>query len=465
MTFVIQVVVLVLCFIFRNHQPLKSREWFPVGYMCFKLFEQMVGAAGIVPAHYFSSNVFIGTQVICFLQVWAVTPVIIAILALLILQFLRWIALGMLTKRKEQKAKQKLDEYSFDTSTETQNAGDVTARRLKKANVEDAAVVPLNGPNTQNMKFIQFFLTKKSFVLWVGLILLTVYIVGAIHLIVYKGVCSLLEFHYVLELIFILSLYTILIVLALGDFIINGLMRLHFSCSKRWIDELLFDDDPLVFRMEAYAIIFILTCQCVVETTNVMLSIFVPSAAVLFHEIGQIATGQLVGLLATPGVPLIFAILWYARSKNRGKGPLEDGVIDLAIYNRCEETITQILSSSDKKLAEMFKSFTMKEFSIENVLLYYDIQKYKAMSERNKIKFVQYLYETYVDEKSSLQVNLPKQTIDDLKKKTLQVAETKQIPENLYDGMMVELNQNLLDTYSRFFDSKEFKQYLLSGST
>jgi hypothetical protein len=49
----------------------------------------------------------------------------------------------------------------------------------------------------------------------------------------------------------------------------------------------------------------------------------------------------------------------------------------------------------------------MKEFSVENVLLYYDVQKYKAMSERNKIKFVQYLYETYVDEKSSLQVTCP----------------------------------------------------------
>jgi ABC-type multidrug transport system fused ATPase/permease subunit len=471
--FLTQLVFLVLCVVFRNHQPLKSRTFYPVLHIICKLVEQGVSIAATVPRQY-HSDAYVGAQVICFLQVWVMTPLIISIMMVLLFNFVRWILLGMLTRRKERKAHENMDAYSFETTTDplshhTQNtSGEMTERRLKKAESVDATTsADIGGPGTQYYKLLQFLLTKKSYVLWISLMLIGLLLVGIANLVVNSGVCydNLKGWNYAVELVIVLLLYLTTLFIAIVDFIASGLIRLKFSCTKRWLENVYFEDDPLLFRLELLFVLIICTTQSVVEAVYVAMlnSPSLVPLANLLHVIGQIATGQWLGLFASPGIPLFFTILWYIRSKNRDKAIVEDGIVDLAIYNRSEETITQILSSSNKKIAAMFKQFTIKEFSVENVLLYYEIAKYKKVSENNKIKFFEYIFSTYLEDKAALQVNLPKDVLENLKKKLKQVESTKSVPENLWEDVMVELHQNLLDTYSRFYDSKEFKQYLLTG--
>ncbi len=469
LTITFQIVILVLCIVFRNHQPLKSRSWFPIAYMLCKLFEQSINVCYLVPPAYFSKeNGFIGAQVLCFLQVWVLTPLIIAIVMVIGLNFVRWIVLGMIARRKERKAHENMDEFSFATTTELQtytenDSGELTARRLKKADAEATMETraDIGGPGTKYFKLLQFLMTKRSFALWIVLTLAVAFAVHIVHVVLYKGICYLDGFNYATELVILFIMYLGLLIIAVGDFIVNGLVRLG-SCTKRWLDDVFFEDDPLLFRLELYSIVFACTIQACIEIVFVILASKPETLPLgnLLHLLGQILASHFGGLFAMPGIPLIFTIIWYVRSKNRDRATVEDGMVDLAIYNRSEETITQILASSDKRIATLFKQFTVKEFSVENVLLYYDIAKYKTCAEKNKIKFINYISNTYLDEKSSLQVNFPKDVLDTFRKKLKELDQAK-IPENLFEDVMVELHQNLLDTYSRFYDSKEFKVYLL----
>ena len=57
-TLLVQIVLLVLCVAFRNHQPLKSRSWFPIAYMLCKVFEQCMNICYLIPISYFSRKWF-----------------------------------------------------------------------------------------------------------------------------------------------------------------------------------------------------------------------------------------------------------------------------------------------------------------------------------------------------------------------------------------------------------------------
>jgi hypothetical protein len=68
-----------------------------------------------------------------------------------------------------------------------------------------------------------------------------------------------------------------------------------------------------------------------------------------------------------PGIVLFFTIKWRNRSK-RLKNP-NLAHLSLSEFNPCGDMIKLILDEHDD-LAESFKKFTEKEFSVENVLAY-----------------------------------------------------------------------------------------------
>jgi hypothetical protein len=459
-TLTVSAVLLILCFIFRNHQPLKSRSWFPFLYLTVHIIEQICYVLQVIPTTWISGNGDAATQGFCFLYVWISTPLLILLFVVIIIWIIRWLSLRALNKRKETKARQQQDDLSMDD--ESQTDGSSTDRKL----IANKAAKTTN--NLGNYKLIQFLLSRKAAVLIIGVSLIIIYVVGAIDLILWKGQCVTWSIMFLVELSFIAVFFILLILFILYDFISTGFMDRKFSCSKQWLADMFLNDDPLMFRAELYLVLFFITLEFFQQLVYVIITL-VPGnpygeIAGLYNQIGMVLLNQLTGLISIPGTPLFFTILWLARSNNRDELSIHEADAgDLAIYNRSEDTIARILLSGDKQLANLFKEFAVKEFSVENVLLYYDIQKYNKMGLKNKLTFIKYIQETYLEASSSLQVNLPKNVLDNLKSQMKEANEKKEVPADLFQKMMVELHQNLLDTYSRFFDSAELRKYLIGG--
>jgi hypothetical protein len=120
----------------------------------------------------------------------------------------------------------------------------------------------------------------------------------------------------------------------------------------------------------------------------------------------------------------------------------------------------------DKYLFNLFKEFAEMENSIENLLLFEDIKKYKALKLEDRESFAEEIYFKYLDgEFSALEVNMTKKQRKEVHKKCLY----KNFDDDLYSSVMMSVKENLsgsensflihLDTYARFIISSEFLKY------
>jgi hypothetical protein len=114
----------------------------------------------------------------------------------------------------------------------------------------------------------------------------------------------------------------------------------------------------------------------------------------------------------------------------------------------------------DKIKYDMFYIFTEKEFSIENILSYNDICKYKTIvDEEEKLHIAKNIYNLYFNgNNSNMEVNVARSLTLEIKNK----INNNQLSIDLFSGVEKTIMTNLSDTYSRFSYSKEYVEHMKS---
>ena len=124
--------------------------------------------------------------------------------------------------------------------------------------------------------------------------------------------------------------------------------------------------------------------------------------------------------------------------------------------NNVYDNAMQDIFANEKNLWEFFTEFSIEEFSLENVKVFEDIQKYKTLNDDEKKSFVELMKYNYFTSESPLEINLPIQS----KKKFLDNIE-KEILNFDLDKVEKDVIYNLSDTWSRFIISKEYQNYIV----
>jgi hypothetical protein len=103
-----------------------------------------------------------------------------------------------------------------------------------------------------------------------------------------------------------------------------------------------------------------------------------------------------------------------------------------------------------------FKIFCKQEWSLENYLIWNDLQEWKKMkSGEKKREMAQEIYDTYLQVGAHLEVNITRVAANEVKKD----LENNSLTEDTFKGIIILIENNLSDTYSRFIRTKEYVSF------
>jgi hypothetical protein len=103
-----------------------------------------------------------------------------------------------------------------------------------------------------------------------------------------------------------------------------------------------------------------------------------------------------------------------------------------------------------------FKIFCKQEWSLENYLIWNDLQEWKKLKSVEKRKeMAMEIYETYLQVGSSLEVNITRVAANEVKKD----LDEDSLEEDTFRGILILIENNLSDTYSRFIHTKEYLMF------
>jgi hypothetical protein len=113
-----------------------------------------------------------------------------------------------------------------------------------------------------------------------------------------------------------------------------------------------------------------------------------------------------------------------------------------------------------KKGKEIFKKFSKREWSLENILFYEDVQKYENIS---NVKYAKRrsmeIYKNFIEVGSPLEVNLSGPVRKNLKLKINNFDEFKEFYAGFFADATKEAKRNMRDTFSRIVSSLEFSKW------
>jgi hypothetical protein len=213
-------------------------------------------------------------------------------------------------------------------------------------------------------------------------------------------------------------------------------------------------EDPFGFRFEQIGIVlmFAVTVGLSIfpiaassgSTVNVRSSGYQTQSIILavayfFFEIGL--------LVASCGVGLILAIISFIKSKTRNSLVFDSEFV--AFINT-------------KEGIRIFKEYSKKEWSSENVLFFEDVMKYKQIK---KFKLAQkhalHIKDSYIEIGSPFEVNLSgdARKLTKTKVEELQTRDSDSNFSNIFEEAMKETKRNMKDTFGRIRQTSEFKEW------
>ena len=308
--------------------------------------------------------------------------------------------------------------------------------------------------SSRNSKLIVFILRgfKIVFQSYLGVILFifvshliqfitNFFIIGFLTNFNFKVTTRVLTFFQIWSTLLEYLFYLILLIFMLIDFILN--FRLHEFKTY------LIRNDPFFFRIQSFFVIPLIICQLVYDFLG---SGFWVYNAECFDEERWLSVlksivyfiEKILYMLYFSGIVILISYLQKMKSCYVGKK--KDFV----------DQLDEIFSNP--KLTELFIKFAQNEYSMENVLLYNEIQKFKKMAEKERIKNSSRIYLKYLNgEYSELEVNVPRRWSNRVKIK----LDSNEIPNiDLFDDVLTITRENLSDTYSRFILSNEMTSFL-----
>ena len=159
-------------------------------------------------------------------------------------------------------------------------------------------------------------------------------------------------------------------------------------------------------------------------------------------------------LLYYGGLPMIIE-LW---RRTRVCCPDDVQVQKLVQKDMVESVLT------DPHSFRMLKEYAASEFSIENIVLWEVLWKYKQRGGM-KVKKAQKLYDLFLSTSSTMQVNVPGKTTKQYKQileryEHLSSESEEQIPFDEFTSLYADTMKNINETFARFSVTKDYKAHL-----
>jgi hypothetical protein len=426
-------VLLVLCFVFRNQQPLKSRRVVPFIFLIFKAVSGYIYLPDAFPYAYFGTPTSPLYQAMCFVKHWTASPFTNLIFIIFNIAYAQYFLIRLNNARKEARMEsiKQANKHGFDF-----------------------------------LKVVNILLRDTSVVIALVLLLILFYAVGAIDLAIQGGVCQLAGFFFYFNLAVVLFFAITLLLMFCVDIIYTGYCGL--CGTKKFFQKVFYDDDPLVYRLELLFIIIWLAISALQLIIVLMLGIMtvrVPSTVPTWVLQSTSIFIEMFGYMAVPGVVLFYTIKWNRRAKRQVQPDRLS--ISLSVCNPCGAMV-QLILEEDVELANLFKKFTEKEFSVENVLAYRDIKAYQQIQDPNeRVKAATAIIDSYLSSTSPIEVNVSSELVRGVAKEFAQLKTSPdyELPSTLFDRLLDEgIVVNLIDTYARFFNWEEFRSHMAAVS-
>ena len=121
-------------------------------------------------------------------------------------------------------------------------------------------------------------------------------------------------------------------------------------------------------------------------------------------------------------------------------------------------TIFEILENP--KYRKFFKTFATREYAIENILFYEEVQRFKDLNENErKIRFLD-IMDLFIDCSSEFSINTSKKLIDKMKEKV------EDCPCEMFDEILDNLiAETLSNVYYNFLVSNLYEEMIMSNSS
>ena len=218
-------------------------------------------------------------------------------------------------------------------------------------------------------------------------------------------------------------------------------------------------DDPFRFRIEIFIDLIFLFFAHVLSLSTFVLNFITQRTTVdpvttVRGEIGGVLLSIfLIGiewfiLLAMGGLALILSMISAIKRK-----------FEPVIY---ESEFDAFINTKEGKL--IFKKYAKKEWSLENILFYEEIEKYKKIkSLKFAKKRAQELLENYIEAGSALEVNMSGEIRRLTKKRIQNFKDHKNEFKEIFDEAIKETKRNMRDTYARIRKTLEFSIWRTSS--
>ncbi|KAL0487268.1 hypothetical protein AKO1_001106 [Acrasis kona] len=118
---------------------------------------------------------------------------------------------------------------------------------------------------------------------------------------------------------------------------------------------------------------------------------------------------------------------------------------------------TLLLYLNHPEIHEMMVEFARKEYSVENIFLWDNIQRYKRAKDVEKKQFISnFIMEKFITNTAALEVN-----VSGINRKELILkAKVNCLDDNLFDNAENDMIECLSDVYTRFVETPTFKIYI-----
>ncbi len=255
----------------------------------------------------------------------------------------------------------------------------------------------------------------------------------------------------------ILVVLTFAILLIIVDVIINFK---HFIRLR--LKHIFIVSDPLVFRLEFYLYVLMHIAFWIAR--------LVPALAtknglpVYVGTITHIVTLDIISLFISPFIPLVKTIYWTHNNKDKEldeidlESPTSTDYGFFANYKRNAAVLRRLIEN--KTTRNLFKQFTVREYSVENLLLYLDVQKFKKLEKTSaRKKMAEKIGQLYLKD-GTLQVNLATTVLKKTEQVIKEIQAQEKIDENALLDLEIAITDNLLDSYSRFYYTAPFQKYI-----
>lgn len=255
----------------------------------------------------------------------------------------------------------------------------------------------------------------------------------------------------------ILIVLTFALLLIIVDVIVNFK---HFIRLR--LKHVFIVSDPLVFRLEFYLYVLMHVAFWIARLIPAIATKNALPAYV--GTITHIVTLDILSLFISPFIPLVKTIYWTHNNKDKEldeidlESPTSTDYGFFANYKRNAAVLRRLVEN--KTTRSLFKQFTVREYSVENLLLYLDIQKFKKLEKTSaRKKMAEKIGQLYLKD-GTLQVNLATTVLKKTEQVIKDIQALEKIDENALFDLEIAVTDNLLDSYSRFYYTAPFQKYI-----